>query len=215
VSYLGSCWYKYFTFIYKIRHWLKAKSQSECYLLTLCLATTPLDWGEWPFQTSFRLYPRRLIGRRAPTRTPVMHTIARHLVFLRLLSCTGWLMTSVLWRCLSNRPVHVEALSKRTPPPLPQNRSQTSEGQVKLSLESNLKSHYRVHNSPVLSQINTIHFFPPYVPEIHSHITLPPTPKSSKWSLPSDFPTKLLCVLLISPMRATWPPISPSLIWSP
>jgi hypothetical protein len=24
-----------------------------------------------------------------------------------------------------------------------------------------------------------------------------------------------LCVLLISPMRATWPPISPSLIWSP
>jgi hypothetical protein len=45
--------------------------------------------------------------------------------------------------------------------------------------------HYRVHNSPppvpTLSQINPVHKFPPYFPNIQSNIILLSTPTSSEW----------------------------------
>jgi hypothetical protein len=41
---------------------------------------------------------------------------------------------------------------------------------------------------PILSQIHPIHKVPSYFPKIHSDITLPSTPSSSKWSLPFRFP---------------------------
>jgi len=69
--------------------------------------------------------------------------------------------------------------------------------------------HYRIHNNPplvpTLSQLNPVHNFPPCFPVIHSNINLPSTPRSSEWSLPLRFPTKILYTSLISPMRATLP----------
>ena len=51
----------------------------------------------------------------------------------------------------------------------------------------------------------------PYIPrnptnfKIHFNMVLPSTPGSSRWLFPSDFPTKILCVPLLSPLRATYP----------
>jgi hypothetical protein len=41
---------------------------------------------------------------------------------------------------------------------------------------------------PILSQMNPVQIFPPYIPTIHSNIILPSTPKSFTWSLPFRFP---------------------------
>jgi len=37
---------------------------------------------------------------------------------------------------------------------------------------------------PIMSQMNPIHAFPPYLFKIHSHIILPYMPASSKWPPP-------------------------------
>jgi len=41
--------------------------------------------------------------------------------------------------------------------------------------------------------------------KIHCNITLPSTPTSSKWSLPSGLLTTILYVFLISPLHTTFP----------
>jgi hypothetical protein len=78
-----------------------------------------------------------------------------------------------------------------------------------LCLLWNPKVHYHVHMSlplvPVLWQMHPIHTFPPYIPKIHSNIILPSVPRSSEWPSPSGFPTKIIYILLIFPMWATWP----------
>jgi hypothetical protein len=42
-----------------------------------------------------------------------------------------------------------------------------------------------------------------HFPKIHSNITFPSTPRSYNDFFPSGFPTKIVYVILISPMRAT------------
>jgi hypothetical protein len=47
----------------------------------------------------------------------------------------------------------------------------------------NQKIHYRFHKSLSLSQMNSIHIFPPHFPKIVFNI-VPSTPRSSKWYFP-------------------------------
>jgi hypothetical protein len=69
--------------------------------------------------------------------------------------------------------------------------------------------HHHIHNSPplvpVLSQINPAHAPPPYSLKTHFNTLLQPIFRSSKWSFPWSFLTKLLHETLISPICATHP----------
>jgi len=67
----------------------------------------------------------------------------------------------------------------------------------------NPKVHYPVHNCPplvpVLSQMKSVHTFPPQFPKIHFNITFISVPRLSR------FPTRILYAFIISTMRATCP----------
>jgi hypothetical protein len=93
-------------------------------------------------------------------------------------------------------------------------RSQRSRSpdQTKLTpWRQNSEVHHRMHDSPpmvpILSQVNPLRTPPPpsNLPRIHFDPIRPSMPWSSKWSLPSGFPTKTLFTFLPSPMRATCP----------
>jgi hypothetical protein len=51
----------------------------------------------------------------------------------------------------------------------------------------NPKVHHRVHNSPpldtILRQPNLVRLIDPYLPNVQLNVILPPTPRSSQWSL--------------------------------
>jgi len=74
------------------------------------------------------------------------------------------------------------------------------------------KLNYRIHKNPslapILSQMNPVHNFSPHLPKIHSNTILPSTPRSSEWSLVSRFSGHNSYAFFISPILATFPPIS-------
>jgi len=82
----------------------------------------------------------------------------------------------------------------------------------------NWKVHYRVQKSPslvpILSQMNPVQNFSPHFLTIHSTINFPSTPRSSEWSLPFSFPTKICYTLVIPPMRACRSGWLMNLIWT-
>jgi hypothetical protein len=58
----------------------------------------------------------------------------------------------------------------------------------------NPKVHYRDHKSPpphlILSQPNPVRPIDPYLPKVQLNVILPPTPRSSQWSLPFGPPNQ-------------------------
>jgi hypothetical protein len=67
--------------------------------------------------------------------------------------------------------------------------------------------HHRVHKSPpldpILSQPNPVHPIDPYLPKVHFNVILPPTPRSSQWSLAFGPPNQNSVNTSPLPMRAT------------
>jgi hypothetical protein len=51
---------------------------------------------------------------------------------------------------------------------------------------------------PILSQMNPVHTFPPYLPKIHSNIIFPSMLRSFEWSLPSDGYTNYIKYSILS-----------------
>jgi len=70
-----------------------------------------------------------------------------------------------------------------------------------------LKFYYHIYKRPssvpTLSQLSPVHASPSNFLKIHFNIIFPSMPKCSKGLLPSGFPTKILCPLPLSLIRAT------------
>jgi hypothetical protein len=69
------------------------------------------------------------------------------------------------------------------------------------------KVRYRINNSaptvPILSHIDPVYVSQSHFLKIHFNIILPPTPRSSNWTLSLRFPHQILYASLPSPLRAT------------
>jgi hypothetical protein len=63
------------------------------------------------------------------------------------------------------------------------------------------KVHYRVHKSPVVSQMNPVHTFPPYFPNIHANIIFPPSNSDSVCKIRTK--NGFVC-LLQNKQQSTW-----------
>jgi hypothetical protein len=68
---------------------------------------------------------------------------------------------------------------------------------------------YRVHKrpplDPMLSQLNPVRPIDRYLPEVHLKVILPPTPRSSQWSLTFGSPNQNPVNTSPLPMRSTCP----------
>jgi hypothetical protein len=73
----------------------------------------------------------------------------------------------------------------------------------------NPKVNHRVHESPpldpILSQLNPVCPIDSYLPKVHLNVILPPTPRSSQWSLAFGPPNQNPVNTSPLPMRATCP----------
>jgi hypothetical protein len=73
----------------------------------------------------------------------------------------------------------------------------------------NLKVHHRVHKrpplDPILGQPNPVPPIDPHLPKVHFSVILPPTPRSSQWSLAFGPPNQNPVNTSSLPMRATCP----------
>jgi len=69
--------------------------------------------------------------------------------------------------------------------------------------------HYRVHTRPpldsILSQQNRFRLIDPSLPNVYVNAILPPTPRTSQWSLAFGLPNQNPVNTSPSPMRATCP----------
>jgi hypothetical protein len=73
----------------------------------------------------------------------------------------------------------------------------------------NPKVHYSIHKSPtldpILSQPNPVRLIDPYLRKVYINVILPPTPRSSQWSLTFGLPNQNPVNTSPLPMSATCP----------